>query len=485
MSRFSGALQLTSLDDFITPSQECIKPVEMKAAKTKTGSKITIHEDGMQDAIGTQLLQKVEITLGDCLACSGCITSAEGVLITQQSQEEVLRVLNENNAHKAAGNDALIKTVVFTVSQQSVLSLAYKYGTGDIEDMAQRLTGYLKRLGADVVVNTKIADDLSLLESRNEFVERYKSVVINAETTTTAAATQLPMLSSTCPGWVCYAEKTHGSFILPYISSTRSPQQIMGVLVKQYLAQRLNVAPERIYHVTVMPCYDKKLEASREDFFNEAIDSRDVDCVITSIEIEQMLGAQEVDLTTEPRTAMDWPWDAEVPTHSVYGFEYSGSGGYAEHLFKYAAKELFGQTVGQVNFKSLRNPDFKEVSLEVGGKCVLSFAIANGFRNIQNLVQKLKRGKCTYHYVEVMACPSGCLNGGAQIRPGGGDSVREMNAQLVEFYQKLPQSTVDGNAINEVYGRFFDGIDSDKAKSLLHTAYHAVEKMNTALNIKW
>lgn len=481
MSRFSGALQLTSLDDFITPSLECIKPVEMKAAKSKTGSKITIHEDGMQDAIDTpQRLQKVEITLGDCLACSGCITSAEGVLITQQSQEEVLRVLDENNANKVAGNDALIKTVVFTVSQQSILSLAYKYGTSDIEDMAQRLTGYLKRLGADLVVNTKIADDLSLIESRNEFVERYKAVLINGE-----KGPALPMFSSTCPGWVCYAEKTHGNFILPYISSTRSPQQIMGVLVKQYLAQRLNVAAERIYHVTVMPCYDKKLEASREDFFNEAIDSRDVDCVITSIEIEQMLGAQSVDLTMEQRTAMDWPWDADAPTHSVYGFEYSGSGGYAEHLFKYAAKELFGQAVGQVQFKSLRNPDFKEVSLEVDGKCALSFAIANGFRNIQNLVQKLKRGKCTYHYVEVMACPSGCLNGGAQIRPGGGDSVREMNAQLVEFYQKLPQSTVDGNATNEVYGKFFDGIDSDKAKSLLHTSYHAVEKMNTALNIKW
>lgn len=481
MSRFSGALQLTNLDDFITPSQECIKPVEIKSVKSKTGSKITIHEDGMQDVIDSgQRLQKVEITLGDCLACSGCITSAEGVLITQQSQEEVLRVLNENNANKVAGNDALVQTVVFTVSQQSILSLAYKYGTTDIEAMAQQLAGYLKRLGADLVVNTKIADDLSLIESRNEFIERYKSVVLNEEKTQS-----IPMLSSTCPGWVCYAEKTHGNLILPYISTTRSPQQIMGVLVKQYLAQRLNVAAERIYHVTVMPCYDKKLEASREDFFNEAINSRDVDCVITSIEIEQMLSAEYVNLTEEQRIVMDWPWDTEVPSQSVYGFEYSGSGGYAEHILRYAAKELFGQTMGPVTFKSLRNPDFREVSLEHDGKCVLNFAIANGFRNIQNLVQKLKRNKSTYHYVEVMACPSGCLNGGAQIRPGGGDSVREMNAQLIDFYHKLPQSTIETNTTNEVYARFFDGIDSDKAKSLLHTSYHAVEKMNTALNIKW
>lgn len=481
MSRFSGALQLTNLDDFITPSQECIKPVEVKKGKTKTGSKITISEDGVDIDLRAPKLQKVEITLGDCLACSGCITSAEGVLITQQSQEEVLKVLQENNAHKIAGNDDQIKTVIITVSQQSILSLAYKYGTTDVEDIAQRLTAYLKRLGVDLVLNTKIADDLSLIESRNEFLERYKSAVVSNE----AKSNVLPMLSSTCPGWVCYAEKTHGNFILPYISTTRSPQQIMGVLVKQYLSQQLNVSADRIYHVTVMPCYDKKLEASREDFFNEVIDSRDVDCVITSIEIEQMLSGENVNLLDENAIPMDWPWKTVAPTHSVYGYEYSGSGGYAEHIFKYAAKELFNETVDKVDFKALRNPDFKEVTIERDGKTVLNFAIANGFRNIQNLVQKLKRGKSSYHYVEVMACPSGCLNGGAQIRPGSGDSVREMTAQLMDFYEKLPQSTVQNSDTDQIYNQFLDGIDSDKADSLLHTTYHAVEKMNTALNIKW
>lgn len=482
MSRFSGALQLTNLDDFITPSQECIKPVEVKKGKTKTGSKITIHEDGVDiDLKAVPKLQKVEITLGDCLACSGCITSAEGVLITQQSQEEVLKVLKENSANKIAGNDNEIKTIIFTVSQQSILSLAYKYGVTDVEEIAQRLTGYLKRLGADLVLNTKVADDLSLIESRNEFVERFKSSVLSNE----AKSNSLPMLSSTCPGWVCYAEKTHGNFILPFISTTRSPQQIMGMLVKQYLSQQLNVCAEKIYHVTIMPCYDKKLEASREDFFNEAINSRDVDCVITSIEIEQMFSGENLNLLEEKSMPMDWPWTSNTPSHSIYGYEHSGSGGYAEYIFKYAAKELFNETIDTVEFKQLRNPDFKEVCLERDGKTMLSFAIANGFRNIQNLVQKLKRGKSSYHYVEVMACPSGCLNGGAQIRPGGGDNVREMTAQLLELYDKLPQSTVQNNEIDQIYNQFLDGIDSDKAQSLLHTNYHAVEKMNTALNIKW
>lgn len=211
----------------------------------------------------------MEITLQDCLACSGCITSAEGVLITQQSQEELLKVLRENQTLKATGDNDQGKIIVFTISIQPLLSLAHRYQLS-VEDAARHLAGYLRHLGADYVLSTKIADDLALLECRQEFVERFRD---NADMT---------MLSSSCPGWVCYAEKTHGNFILPHIATTRSPQQIMGVLVKQLLAEKLSVPGSRIYHATVMPCYDKKLEASRDDFYSEVNASRDVDCVITS-----------------------------------------------------------------------------------------------------------------------------------------------------------------------------------------------------------
>ena len=153
--------------------------------------------------------------------------------------------------------------------------MALKYNL-TTELAARHLAGYFKELGADYVLHTKIADDLALIEARKEFVERYKSENIDK------TAKILPMLSSSCPGWVCYAEKTHGNFILPYISTTRSPQQIMGMLVKQFLSTQLRVAADKIYHVTLMPCYDKKLEASREDFFSEVTNSKDVDCVLTS-----------------------------------------------------------------------------------------------------------------------------------------------------------------------------------------------------------
>ena len=412
--------------------------------------------------------------MADCLACSGCITSAEGVLITQQSQEEVLRVMKENDEAKFAGKKDEVKLIVFTVSQQSLLSIAKKFRL-EPEVTTKFLAGYFKQLGADYVLDTKIADDLALLECREEFIKRFHD----------QKNLKLPMLASSCPGWVCYAEKTHGNLILPYISTTRSPQQIMGVLVKQMLAKKLDITVDKIYHITVMPCYDKKLEASREDFFNEVLESRDVDCVITSIEIEQMLEKEGKVLNEFESGSFDWPWTETAPKTFVWSHESSGSGGYSDYIFKYAAKVLFNEDVTTLNYKNLRNPDFKEVILEKDDKVVLRFAIANGFRNIQNLVQKLKRGKSGYHYVEVMACPSGCLNGGAQIRPEKNQQQRELTAELELIYRSLPKAEPDNEDVKKVYEEFFDGAASDKVQQLLHTSYHAVEKMTTALNIKW
>ncbi|XP_050345097.1 probable cytosolic Fe-S cluster assembly factor GL21135 [Nymphalis io] len=479
-SRFSGALQLTDLDDFITPSQECIKPVKIEKIKSKTGAKIKIGEDGYFDlSTGQeQKLQKVEITLADCLACSGCITSAESVLVTRQSQEELLKVFSERKFTDTQGVTRDVTLVVISISAQPTLSLAARYKL-DPEEATRKLVGYFKSLGADLVLDMTVAEDLSLLEAQQEFLQRYQNHQHDP------SAKQLPMLASSCPGWVCYAEKTHGNFILPYISSTKSPQQIMGSLVKQYLANKRELNPSEVYHVTFMPCYDKKLEASREDFYSEILSCHDVDCVITAIELEQMLENSGKCLSEVEGSNLDWPWD-DSDGSGVKSHIGSGSGGNADHVFLYAAQQLFGETNAPLVYKNLRNPDFREVTLEKDGKEVLRFAIANGFRNIQNLVQKLKRSKSPYHYVEVMACPSGCLNGGAQVRPMQGESGRELVAQLQALYSRLPLARpAESKLVKQLYADWLDGRDSDKSRALLHTAYHALEKNDIALNIKW
>ncbi|XP_014601924.1 PREDICTED: probable cytosolic Fe-S cluster assembly factor AGAP009023 isoform X1 [Polistes canadensis] len=483
-SRFSGALQITNLDDFITPSQECIKPVEIKTSKSKTGAKIKIEEDGAYYSLKEnnipERLEKVEITLADCLACSGCITSAESVLVSQQCPEDLLKIFQEKVKQQQNKKNECSMFIVVSLSVQPILSMAQRYELKP-EQALHKLAGYFYKLGADVVLDMSIADDFALLESAKEFVERYKV----AEEGTKK---QLPMLASSCPGWVCYAEKTHGNFILPYISITKSPQQIMGSLVKYHLAENMGLSPEEVYHVTVMPCYDKKLEASREDFYNHQKNSRDVDCVITSIELEQMLNESHLTLNDIEDGEIKKPFGLcnDKIDNDLLSHKGSGSGGYADFIFHYAAKHLFDENNATLEFKNLRNPDFQEAVLEKDGKVLLKFAIANGFRNIQNLVQKLKRGKCSYDYVEIMACPCGCLNGGAQIRPQDNIQPRELALKLEAMYHDLPISTPEENlAVHKLYEKWLSGENIDKPAAYLHTQYHEIEKINTALSIKW
>ncbi|KAJ1096091.1 hypothetical protein NDU88_001237 [Pleurodeles waltl] len=470
-SHFSGALQLTDLDDFIGPSQDCIKPIKVEKKPGKSTAKIRIEDDGNyfqvnQDG-GAQKLEKAKITLNDCLACSGCVTSAESVLITQQSHEEIFKVLKSNKN----ADPSQQKLVVVSVSPQSLASLAARYDL-TMEETAKKLTGFLKNIGVHYVFDTAFSRNFSLLESQREFLQRFRRQSEDKKA--------LPMLASACPGWICYAEKTHGSFIIPYISTTKSPQQVMGSLVKDFFAKEKNLTPDQIYHATVMPCYDKKLEASRSDFFNKEYETREVDCVITSGEIVRMLEHEGVSLSDLNPATLDTKFsnlfEEELLSHSG-----GGSGGYLEHIYRHAARELFGIEVTEVTYKPLKNKDFQEVTLEKDGKILLQFALAYGFRNIQNLVQKLKRGKSTYHYVEVMACPSGCLNGGGQIRAEG-DANKDLLQRVEKLYHSLRTEDPDKNhSVAELYQRWLDG----KAENVLHTQYHAVEKMNTGFSIKW
>ncbi|NXM78082.1 NARFL factor, partial [Serilophus lunatus] len=467
---FSGALRLAGLEDFIGPAQECVKPVQVEKKAGKAAAKIRIEADGSYFQINqdgeAQKLEKAQITLDDCLACSGCITSAESVLISQQSHQELCKVLALNKA--AAPSEQ--KLVVVSVSPQSRASLAAKCKL-EVVEAAKRLSTFLK--GVHYVFDTTFSRNFSLLESQREFVKRFRRRAQDSQA--------LPMLASACPGWICYAEKTHGSFIIPHISTTKSPQQVMGSLVKGYFAEQQHCPPEHIYHVTVMPCYDKKLEASRPDFFNQQHQSRDVDCVITTGEVLKLLEQEGVSLADVDPTPLDAMLSSaaaeELSTHPG-----GGSGGYLEHIYRHAAKELFGIQVDTIEYKPLKNKDFQEVTLQRDGAVLLHFALAYGFRNIQNLVQKLKRGKCPYHYVEVMACPSGCLNGGGQIKLESKDQLQQVERLYESPKVEIPE---ENQAVAELYQHWLGGRDSEKALGVLHTEYHPVERANTGFNIKW
>ncbi|XP_066496704.1 cytosolic iron-sulfur assembly component 3 [Tiliqua scincoides] len=474
-SPFSGVLQLTDLDDFIGPSQECIKPLKVEKKPGKAAAKICIEDDGTyfqvdQDG-GKQKLEKAKITLNDCLACSGCITSAESVLIMQQSHEELYKVLNANKVSSSTPH----KMVVMSVSPQSRASLAARFKL-TLLDTAKRLTAFFKKLGVHFVFDTTFSRNFCLLESQREFVRRFQRQSEDRKA--------LPMLAAACPGWICYAEKTHGNFLINHISTTKSPQQIMGSLVKGHFAKQQCLTPDLIYHVTVMPCYDKKLEASRPDFFNQNHQTREVDCVITTGEVLKLLEHEGVVLSEVDPAPLDSMFSILSEEH-LLGHSGGGSGGYLEHIYKYAAKELFGIRVEDVQYKPLKNKDFQEVTLEKDGEILLHFALAYGFRNIQNLVQKLKRGKLPYHYVEVMACPSGCLNGGGQVKAEG-ESSKDLLQQVERLYESVQtQDPATNQEVQELYDQWLGGPDAEEARKALHTQYHAVEKTSVGFNIKW
>ncbi|XP_024963407.1 protein NAR1 isoform X1 [Cynara cardunculus var. scolymus] len=475
--KFSATLRIGDLNDFIAPSQGCV--VSMKSGSSRLVDK---PKKPMKAAPATETLQTdpVKISLKDCLACSGCITSAETVMLEKQSLDEFLSNINNG------------KTVIVSLSPQSRASIAVHYGLSPVQ-VFRKLITLFKSLGVKAVFDTSCSRDLTLIESCNEFISRYKQ---NHSDEKEESRSFLPMISSACPGWICYAEKTLGSYVLPYISSVKSPQQSIGAIIKHHLCQKLGLRPAEIYHVTVMPCYDKKLEASRDDFvFRDQSDegsgsdqmTTEVDSVLTTGEVLDLIQSKAVDFSNLEESPLDKLLSNVSEEGHLFGVRGS-SGGYADTIFRYAAKTLFGQDIkGPLDFKTIRNSDFQEVTLEVEGKTVLKFALCYGFRNLQNVVRKLKIGKCDYHYLEIMACPSGCLNGGGQLKPKPGQSGKDLIQALEITYMEkvLAADPFENLVVKSLYDGWLEYPGSEKAKQHIHTEYHPIVKSITSQLHNW
>jgi iron only hydrogenase large subunit-like protein len=244
-----------------------------------------------------------------------------------------------------------------------------------------------------------------------------------------------------------------------------------------------------MYHVTVMPCYDKKLEASRADFHDLTNNTREVDCVLSTGELSSMLkedeaSLQRLELAVLPSSMWNVSKDEWIGTRG------NASGGYLEYLLERTAVEVFGMSAEQVpqhtHVKTLRSADYREITLERDGRVLLRFAAVYGFRNIQNLIRKLKMGKCTYHYVEVMACPSGCINGGGQIKAVDKQLQNEwINAMQEAYVQPVTRSPHDNTEALQLVDTWLAGWDTPQAQTALRTHYHAVDTLMPALATQW
>ncbi|KAK3341109.1 iron hydrogenase [Lasiosphaeria hispida] len=470
----SAILSVDDLNDFISPGVACIKPIETLPTAPSPDdnngpAESEVILDGHPQSQNGGAPPPAQISLTDCLACSGCVTSAEAVLVSLQSHNEVLSVLDaaaalrlsrgEDGGYTVKGlDDPSAKLFVASVSPQTRASLAAACGNGVTEQQAGRMIEQLFMGQEGLPSGGKWGNGFTWMVDTN--TAREACLVLGSDEVLGGSAIQppafnkatAPILTSSCPGWVCYAEKTH-PYVLPHLSRVKSPQALMGTLLKTTLSRALGVSPDRIWHLAIMPCFDKKLEASREELTDTvwAGDGkpgrgvRDVDCVITSKEILMLAASRSIDffgLSNAPVSQLP-----QFPDPKIHDFLFSTrthtpsrAAGTSGGNLHYILHDVQSRNPGsQINTLRGRNADVVEYTIAAAsGETIFKAARYYGFRNIQNLVRKLKPAKASrmpggkpfgsakrpagkaasleHAYVEVMACPGGCTNGGGQIK---------------------------------------------------------------------
>jgi iron only hydrogenase large subunit-like protein len=497
----SAILSADDLNDFISPGVACIKPIETLPKEDNSNP----YDVTTEDKVAASNPAPASISLTDCLACSGCVTSAEAVLVSLQSHTEVLNTLDGyasldvqallkqrelTNGHTPIPQHA--KLFIASVSPQVRASLGATFG------ISERRAGYmieqflagpegLSKGGAhgsrfSYVVDTNQMRETCLVLGADEVRESLQN-----------KSAPRPILTSACPGWICYAEKTH-PHVLPHLSKLKSPQALTGTLLKSVLCKSLGIHPSQIWHLAIMPCFDKKLEASREELTNrywqpdESIDDlhnpvRDVDCVITARELFSLARTRDIQLSSLPLRPISpqqqtpfpdsrifhrlFPKPRRRPTQSQSQSASAGtSGGYLHHIL------LTQQSLhpgSKITVHRGRNADVIDYTLvSATGAPLFKAARYYGFRNIQNLVRKLKPAKVSrmpgaaikmkkvaggsgidLAYVEVMACPGGCTNGGGQIR------VEDVEAENIDGEGVKGQSLSQKEWLRQVDETYF------------------------------
>ncbi|XP_028826285.1 nuclear prelamin A recognition factor [Denticeps clupeoides] len=435
--------------------ENCTKQCNKK--QTDDGQNLS-PEKGMTNGEVTTPTQLSPVLLSACLSCDGCISEEESQRISQQNLEELRRVLALNQKCDTTKH----KVLVVSICPQSLAFFAVKFNL-DIREASQKLCGFLKSLGIRYVFDTTLAASFSIVESQREFVQRFRRKHHDSHA--------MPMFTSSCPGWIRYAERVLGSLVTPHICTARSPQQVMGSLVKDYFAKQQKLTPDQVYHVVVAPCFDKKLDAVKEEFYSSVLESQDVDCVLTSGEVLQLMEQKYFSSEDLDSVPLDHIF-SEVGEQGLMRHEGRVSEGFLEHIFKHAAQDIFGLDVQEIVYKTHKNRDFQEVMLEKDGETLLHFAAVYGFRNIQTLVHRMRKGRVPYQLVEVLSCPGGCLSGRGQAEGDGGRTDRVLTQQMEDAYSSLPVRLPETNhELQSLYTVWLEGQDSFRAQQVLHTPF--------------
>jgi NADP-reducing hydrogenase subunit HndD len=391
-----------------------------------------------------------EIDNSPCVGCSQCVNVCPtGALSEKSDIERVKEALNNENIYTIV---AIAPAVRFTVGEGFGLPI----GT----NVKGKLVSALRKLGFNEVFDVNYGADLTIIEEGNEFVER---LINNGK---------LPMITSCSPGWVDYLEKYYPDMI-ENLSTCKSPQKMFGSIIKTYYSKIKNIDPSKLFVVTIMPCTAKKKEILRND---NASKYKDIDTVLTARELIRFIKDKDIEFNSLEDSEFDNPFGQAASV--VFG----ASGGVMEAALRSIKELLEGKEFEKIEFTSVRGMEgIKEATYEINGKTI-KVAVASGLANAKKLLDKVKNKEAEYHFIEIMGCPGGCINGGGQpIVPANVRNYIDVKAEraksLYEEDKNLPNRKAHKNPdILKLYENFLGKPGSEIAHKVLHTVYQKQEK---------
>jgi iron-only hydrogenase group A len=383
------------------------------------------------------------MNVSSCVYCGQCIkVCPTGALREQSSLKRVLDALNDP------------ETVVVAQHAPAVsVTIGEAFGMEPGSDVAGAMVTALRRIGFDNVFDTSFSADLTIMEEGSELVRRL-----------TEGGT-LPMMTSCSPGWIKFVEQFYPEFI-DNLSTCKSPQQMMGAIIKSFFAQQQGIDPKKIFSVSIMPCTAKKFEALRPEMQLEG--QADIDAVLTTRELVRMIQLRGIDLNDlEPDTA-DTPFGERTTAGKIFG----ASGGVMEAALRSAYFLVTGEELKQLEVPTVRGFDgIKEATLDIGDLTV-TVAVANGMGNARKLLDEIKSGRKEVHFLEVMTCPGGCIGGGGQPFDADPEALK---ARMQGLYKLDSTAAVrcshHNQAIQRLYKDFLGEPLGPKSHKLLHTHY--------------
>ncbi len=398
----------------------------------------------------TYIGQAFDMGLADtsCVSCGQCIAVCPtGALTEKDCTDQVFEALADPTKH------------VFVQTAPSVrAALGEEFGLPIGTNVEGKMAAALRRLGFEKVFDTDFAADLTIMEEAHEFLERVKNGGV------------LPMITSCSPGWVKYCEHYFPD-MTENLSSCKSPQQMFGATLKTYYAQKAGIDPKDIVSVSVMPCTAKKFEIGRDD--QAAAGVADVDIALTTRELARMIRRVGIDFCDLP----DEHFDDPLGESSGAGVIFGATGGVMEAALRTAVETLTGETLESLDFTEVRGTQgIKEATYTVAGMDI-HVAVASGLGNARALLNKVKSGEANYHFIEIMGCPGGCVNGGGQPQQPGYvrnfTDIRGLRAKaLYDQDAAMPiRKSHENPSIKRLYEEFLGEPGSHKAHEILHTTY--------------